>query len=80
MKRNALKRTTVFLLSALLALLMMASASAEVTLEAFPQKPENNEIFMELFEQFMQENPDIMIEVTNVADTQTVHHDPRGHQ
>lgn len=72
MKRNALKRTTVFLLSALLALLMMASASAEVTLEAFPQKPENNEIFMELFEQFMQENPDIMIEVTNVADTQTV--------
>ena len=50
MKRNALKRTTVFLLSALLALLMMASASAEVTLEAFPQKPENNEIFMELFE------------------------------
>ena len=72
MKRNALKRTTVFLLSALLALLMMASASAEVTLEAFPQKPENNEIFMELFEQFMQENPDIVIEVTNVADTQTV--------
>ena len=67
-----MKRVYLLFLIVLFTFMTVSSASAAVTLEAFPQKPENIEIFEELVQQFMQENPDIVIEITNVAEPQTV--------
>ena len=66
-----MKRFICLALSALV-LSFGVGAIAEVTLEAFPQKPENTAVFAEIFQQFMEENPDIKVNITNVAEPQQV--------
>lgn len=48
------------------------TSGEQVTIELFPQKPENVELYKELFAQFMEENPDIVINGTFVPDSQKV--------
>ncbi len=68
-----MKRILAATLTLFLILSSFACAGAEtVTLEMFPQKPENVEVFAEIFAKFMEENPDIKLNVTNVADAQKV--------